>query len=89
MLIAAAGDVGQPPPPPPGNGKGLPDRETALRSLCGLVEGLHHFNFSSDLLNAVVPWVGSKDPVHPPLVRMSVCSSSCGFSAWEALAAFL
>jgi nucleolar complex protein 3 len=42
-------------------GKGGPDAPTALRCLCGLLEGLPHFNFRTDVLSALVPHVGNTD----------------------------
>lgn len=45
-----------------------------MRCMCGLLESLAHFNYADDLLNALVPWAGCKDPAYPPLVLAALQS---------------
>ena len=33
----------------------------AARCMCGMLSALHHFNYSTDLLQAVVPLMANKD----------------------------
>ena len=53
-------------------GKGGPDASTALKCLCGLLEGLPHFNFRTDILSALVPHMGYVDSAAAEAVAAAI-----------------
>lgn len=54
LLLQAIGSKFNPPKSPA-------QARVAARCMCGMLSALHHFNYSSDLLQAVVPLMVSQD----------------------------
>jgi len=70
LLLAAVSGAGE----SKGATKGGLDERTAIRCMCGLLQALPHFNYRTDLLRALVPFLAADDATMAGVVKDAVAA---------------